>query len=369
MKKSYTFLNKPTLFILSFSFLLFQNMAWGQVCGGIAENFDNTAGSTAGFTGPFGYGSSGTNGYLVKDGVISNGVYSVTTPTYQLPATATELGYGFTLDGTQKVAQALIKIMYISTLNNEMTTFLIGQFTPAYAAGSSQATLCQSVQLSSLPGFPTGGQYRILIELIPSTGNSVAGQTITFDEFRTTGTLSQTPLPVTFIGIEAKRTNGNAVLTWKVAGEESVNHYEVERSTDGRTYTVIGSLSKTGRDVYQYLDLNTPAVAVYRVRNVDNDGKHRYSAVVRLASGKSEVLIKAFPLPVRDQKLMVQHPNAGDKAVISLNAADGRMIRTVVPAAGSMQSYMDMSGLQKGLYTLRIDMGDGNVQILKVVKQ
>lgn len=368
MKKIYTFLNSRALFILSLSFLLSSSSAvWAQVCGNIAENFDNTAGSTAGFTGNLVIGTSGTDGYLIKDKVLPTGVYSVTSPTYQLPNTATSLGYGFTLEGTVEVAHAAIKVVYISTLNNELTTFYLGQINPTYTSGSS--TICKSVALSALPGFPVGGQYRIQIELTPETGNGTAGQTVTFDDFSTNGTLSQTPLPVTFIGIEAKRINGNAMLTWKVAGEENVTRYEVERSTDGRSFSVIGSLSKTGRDVYSFTDGNIPAIAMYRVRNVDNDGKFRYSAVVRLISGKSEVIVKAFPLPVQDQQLTVQHPNAGSKALINLNAADGRLVRSIVPAVGSMQSYVDMIGLQKGLYTLRIDVGDGNVQTLKVVKQ
>jgi hypothetical protein len=329
------------------------------------QDFNNTGGSTAGFTGDFSYNPDGMN--LIRRNVIGTAVYTITTPTYQLPANATFLGYGFDVDGTEKVSRVEAVVMYVSTLTNQMTTVLLAQFVPNYGSGSL-ATPCRAVDLSDLPGFPAGGRYRFRLEISSSTGSGLSAQNITFDNFRTNGTLSQIPLPVNFIGFEARKMNSNVQLTWKIAGEENVDRYEVERSEDGRSFTTIGTVARNGKDTYTYLDGNPPATGYYRVRNVDNDGKFKYSTIARMVNGKSEIVLKAFPQPVASQ-LTLQHPGITGKALVSISTADGRVVRTVTPATNSMQTYVDMNGLKAGMYMLRFDGGDGNTQTLKLVKQ
>lgn len=367
MKTIYTLFHNRGLFTFCFAFLL-SGSVFGQICGGVVENFDHTAGSTPGFTGEFGYGTDGTNGYLVKDKVLASGVYSVTTPTYQLSNTATYLGCGFMLAGSERVALAVLKVVYISTLNGEMTTAFAGQFVPVYNPATNTAQLCRAVALSELPGFPPGGKYRFRIELTPNTGNGVTGQTITFDDFSTNGTLALSPLPVAFVSLEAKRLTNTVVVTWKVAGEEAVDRYEVERSNDGRHFTVIGSSRPGGRDAYTYTDVADNSSVYYRIKNVDEDGKFKYSTVVHIASEGSEIVLKAFPQPVQNQ-LVLQHPRVTGKALIRISTADGKLAHTVVPSSGSVQSTVDMSGLQKGLYLISLDTGNGVAKTLKVIKQ
>jgi hypothetical protein len=368
MKKLYLFL-KNTSVVAAF-FLLTGSTAYGQqpICGAMAQDFDHTMGSTAGFTGDFVFAMDGTDGYLQKDNVIAPALYTITTPTYTLPAIADYVGFGFMLNGTQRVARVEIAIIYVSTITNELTTILIGQFVPTYAPGSQTAEVCRTISISELPGFPPGGRYRFRIELTPITGGGQAGETIIFDDWRTNGTLAAIPLPVTFIGLDAKRVNNNVQLTWKVAGEENVARYEVERSTDGRSFSTIASINAHGKDTYNYTDVVSSNTVFYRIKNIDNDGKSRYSIIARIANGRTELVLKAFPQPVQNL-LTLQHPVISGRALISLSAADGRTVRSQVPANGSMQSAIDMSTLQKGMYLLRFADGNGAVQTLKIMKQ
>lgn len=367
MKKIYTFLKSSVLFA-SFVLLSSTSVFSQSICGPIVENFNNTSGSTAGFTGDLMLSTNGSEGNLQKTNVIASGLYTVTTPTYKLASNTSFIGYGFLLNGTERVARVEVVVMYISTLNNQMTTVFIGQFVPTYNQNSPTADVCRAISTGDLPGFPTGGQYRFRIELTPNTGAGQANQNITFDDFRTNGTLSQAPLPVNFIGFEAKKLNNNVQLVWKIAGEENVDRYEVERSEDGRSFTTIGTVARHGKDTYTYLDGNSPATSYYRIKNVDNDGKFKYSSIARLVNGKSDIVLKAFPQPVQTQ-LTLQHPGITGKALISVSTADGRVVRTITPAANAMQTYVDMSGLKAGMYMLRFDGGDGTTQTMKLVKQ
>ena len=367
MKKIYTFLKGIALI----AFLSFSLSAFSQpICGPIVENFNNTSGSTAGFIGDFTIGTSGSNGYLNKNSVIASGIYTITSPTYQLANNASFVGFGFILDGSERVARAEIAIIYISTLNNQMTTVFLTQFVPTYdlSATPPSADVCRVVATSELPGFPVGGKYRLRIELTPNTGHGQASQNITFDDFRTNGTLAQSPLPVNFIGFDAKKGSIGVQLTWKVAGEENVARYEVERSTDGRNFTTVGSVAVNKKDTYTYLDPTNNNVVYYRIKNVDNDARYKYSSIARIANGKTNIVIKAFPQPVINQ-LIIQHPSIKENSLLTLSTADGRVVKSIRPSAGSMQTSLDMATMQKGMYIIRFDAGDGNVESMKILKQ
>lgn len=368
MKKIYTFFNTLLLLALCNAALLSSITAKAQNCGNVVENFNNPSNGSAGFTGDLIYPTTGPSGYLIKDKVVALGAYSVTTPTYQLSNTATNVGYGFTLSGAQQVSRVIIQIVYISTLNDELTRVFLDEVTPAYDLGTGKASICASTSLANLPGFPAGAKYRFQIELTSSTGTGKTGENITFDDFMTNGTTALAPLPVSFIGFDAKKIGSAVLLTWKVAGEENVNRYEVERSDDGLTFATISSITHGGRDTYVYTDASNRSSAYYRIKNVDEDGKYKYSTILRISNGKSEILLKAFPQPVQSQ-LTIQYPNVSGKALISVSTADGKLVRSLTPPSGSMQASIDMSGLQKGLYIIRLDAGDGNARTLKVVKQ
>ena len=369
MKKLYTSVKHKALFsILLAGFVA--NTASAQICGNVQEDFDATGGSTAGFTGNFTHAESGGDGYLAKDRVISSGIYTITTPTFRLASATDFVGYGFDLDGSERVARVDVAIMYISTLNNEMVTVFLNQFVPSYntAVTPAVANVCRVVSTSELPGFPAGGQYRLRFELTPNTGNGQAGQYISFDDFRTNGTLSQAALPVNFVGFSAKKTVGGTELTWKVGGEENVNRYEVERSTDGRSFTTIGTVASSKIDTYSFVDPTTASTVYYRVKNVDNDGKFKYSSVARITNGKLEIVLKAFPQPVMNN-LTVQHPVIKRNGLIVVSTADGRIVKSIRPSVGSMQTNVDMTLSQKGMYMVRFDDGEGGAETMKIVKQ
>jgi hypothetical protein len=381
MKKIYAFLNAYAFFgLFSFS-VLAGNVAIGQgpstsTCPHpIAQNFNppsNPPGSTAGFTGNFIYGSvttgGTTNGYLEHDRVVAGSSYTLTSPTYKLPNNATFIALGFFLDGTETVGTIEVRISYYSSESNNIETHRWAAFTPAYSGGSVSYQFCDQIFTGSLPGFLPGGSYRIQIDFTPVTGAGNIGQTITVDNFATNGATAAAPLPVTFTGFEAKKVANNVILNWKVAGEENVSRYDVERSYDGRNFETISSVTKTGQDSYTYTDANSNSTAYYRIKNVDNDNKFKYSTIIRIVNGRSDIVLRAFPQPVQSQ-LTLQHPTVSGRTLLSISTADGRVVRSLTLADGSMQTTVDLSGLQAGMYMLRYDGGDGNIQTLKVVKQ
>lgn len=191
-----------------------------------------------------------------------------------------------------------------------------------------------------------------------------------FDDFALGGEEDAILLPVTFMGITAKKEISNTIVRWDVADEIDVRGYEVEKSLDGRTFTKVGFVSANGKPAYSFSD-NQPAegAVYYRVKNVDIDGRFKYSSIVKL-NGKnaSSIVVKAFPIPARNT-LTVQHDKLGAGGSITLATADGRTVKQITPAPTAIQTNLDLAGQTPGVYIVKITDQNGNNETIKIVKQ
>lgn len=94
------------------------------------------------------------------------------------------------------------------------------------------------------------------------------------------------PLPVTFLKFTVTNRQENALLQWSTDHEINNNHFEIERSGNGSSFTQIGKVFASADNSsaiknYSYLDQNTSAAKqYYRLKQVDNDGGFIYSPVV-----------------------------------------------------------------------------------------
>jgi hypothetical protein len=108
-------------------------------------------------------------------------------------------------------------------------------------------------------------------------------------------------LSVKFLGFSLARRDNNVLVQWSTAEEVNSHSFEVERSLDGATWTKIATLRAKGTSAsianYSYTDRSvTAAIAYYRVRQVDNDGKYLYTAIktITFGTGTPEVTIASI---------------------------------------------------------------------------
>jgi hypothetical protein len=214
----------------------------------------------------------------------------------------------------------------------------------------------------------TGQTVVFRISLLTRKGNGIQG-VLTFDDFRV-AFVELAPTPVNFTSFEGKRITNGIQLTWNVADEINVNKYEVERSTSGNSgFTVIGSVSAKGLPSYSFTDESPLSGQVYyRVKNVDNDGLFSYSNQISFKNGASTLVFRVFPTLVTN-KTEVQHGTTTGTEAITLSTADGRLVRSLRPAAGSLKTTVEMGDLRAGLYILRYRTSNGTVETVKLVKQ
>jgi len=233
------------------------------------------------------------------------------------------------------------------------------------AAGNSQ--LCFGVSNPLIvPGMSFRYQFVITYDLI-NNPNAAAGL-VSFDNFGY-ASISNAPLPVKFSGFEGKAINGGVNLSWNVGAEENVSRYEVEKSNDSRNFTTIGAVEAIGKDAYSFIDSKaTTATTYYRLKAVDVDGKLTYSAIVTMKGGRSSIALKGFPTPVISN-FTLQHATATAASEITISSAEGREVKSVVPAKGTQQTTISLASLRPGVYVIRYSDGNGEVETLKVVKQ
>jgi hypothetical protein len=164
-------------------------------------------------------------------------------------------------------------------------------------------------------------------------------------------------VPVDLLSFSASKTGRTHTIQWTTAQEFGASKFVVERSTDGRVFAAIQTVSAKGSALYNeysIVDNNPlPGNNIYRLRMVDKDGSQRFSKLVRLQSGALRGF-GVFPNPVvgNGGSLQVQHKEAGKGTTIAIYAADGRLMLQYPVPVNSTQTSLPLERLKPGSYRL-----------------
>ena len=204
-----------------------------------------------------------------------------------------------------------------------------------------------------------------------ATGDPLVSGNITSNVMTTFGTFVigsiSASLPLNFLGTYAYKKNTGTLVEWKTAHEVNVDHFDVERSTDGHTFTKIGSVKSimnTGIGDYTYNDnFSQEGKIYYRIRSVDNDGKFIFSRVVTVTDGLqgNELFTVANPVTSRIY-LNVSSLPAGDYNY-QLRTETGQQVQAgTLTMNGSGTYSIGLKGsVRAGFYVLTI----GNLNFIK----
>lgn len=158
------------------------------------------------------------------------------------------------------------------------------------------------------------------------------------------------PLPVTLLDFSAKLYQENkALLNWTVSKEDGLARYEIEESTDGRTFHYLGMVTPdSGQETrsYEFTDKRLEqGYNFYRLRMVDIDGSVHYSAV-------------RFIIYSRDGT-MVWYPNPTSRYLYmefyNDTRADAIDIRIYNSISGNESAKLQYK-LERGLNKLAVDV-------------
>lgn len=171
------------------------------------------------------------------------------------------------------------------------------------------------------------------------------------------------PVPVRFVDIQAYQQQAHIAVEWKVSQEVNIDAYEVERSVDGRNFTLVQTVQATAPQVqvktYAWLDENIqPGTYYYRVRSIGRAGDRDYTRVVRVVIGGKGSGFTVYPNPVRGTQIGLQVSNvpAGRFAARLYNASGQLMLDQVITHPGGNANYTVASPtyLAPGTYQLHL---------------
>jgi hypothetical protein len=159
------------------------------------------------------------------------------------------------------------------------------------------------------------------------------------------------PLPLKLVAFNGLLQNKNTLLTWITSNEVNVSHFEIERSTDGRSFTGVATvLSQPGTadKTYRFTDVNTfSGINYYRLKMVDNDGRYTYSFIVKIDAGK-KYSISIVPNPARDYFTISGADTFTDILITDIAG------RTIKQMKKNISNRYETAGLVKGVYLVRL---------------
>ena len=185
-----------------------------------------------------------------------------------------------------------------------------------------------------------------------SGGGITAGQ---IDDIQITVYYYFATLPVNLLTFSAAKNSNKVNLDWTTSQESNMDRYDVERSSDGRNFTAIGSVaSHTGiaSSHYTYVD-NSPlsSVAYYRLKMFSTSGFEKYSKIVSVLLGGNNTM-DIYPNPLNEGDIL--HINNPGKESLSLRFFDmaGKMVLTLTTS--SDQIAPELLKIKRGTYVYRV---------------
>ncbi len=143
----------------------------------------------------------------------------------------------------------------------------------------------------------------------------------------------------------------------------------IQRSIDGNTFSNIGIASAigNGNHSYSFIDATKEegSELYYRLQAMDKDGGYIYSPIASLALiTHNSSLITIFPNPAKDV-VTIKGNNIAQVQIIN---AEGKLITTNTLKDATNPS-LRLAGLPAGVYLLSIKTTNGEVSVLKLVKE
>lgn len=272
--------------------------------------------------------------------------------------------------------------LYLVTAQNELvridpttgTVTTVGTVTGAGSTGTNYvaAYFDNTGAIYFRQGTTSGIIYRITNVAGGNTAainfSTVTGSTTAGDGARCANSSINPPLPVTLTEWRGQWADGQgAILSWTTTDERDNDHFQIQRSSDARSFETIGRVKGAGTITtaqnYQFVDSEAPAeVNYYRLRQVDKDGTFADSKIIALRRGVETFRLSITPNPASDQlEVKVQ-----GTAIMGLRLRDvqGRLLRDA-----GVKSQMEVSQLAPGLYVIEVITESGQVLRERFIKQ
>jgi len=226
----------------------------------------------------------------------------------------------------------------------------------------------------------------------PWTTIGLAGQAIGEDPWSSTGSVSMianttyylyigagsiAPLPVTLTTFDTEYKDGIVSLKWITASEINNNRFEIERSTNGTTWTTIGNVEGHGSTQEENAYLATDNLEgfvsgitiYYRLKQVDFNGDFTFSMIRSVNIQDIPISIEMYPNPVHDNLNINLTSREATNTIIRIINTNGVLVyNEELTGQGILHKQINIAGYPSGNYMLEI-IGDARITSKQIIKE
>ena len=160
-------------------------------------------------------------------------------------------------------------------------------------------------------------------------------------------------LPVKITSLKVNVDSRVAKIEWQTELEQNNDHYQVEKSLNGKTFTAIALVKPNeARDYYAFDELT--GAAFYRIKQVDKEGYHSYSKIVYATKEISG--IKVAPNPFKDELNVSLFVKTKSMYQITIRDFTGRKVssKELFLSPGANFVKVNTDSLYSGIYLITI---------------
>lgn len=212
------------------------------------------------------------------------------------------------------------------------------------------------------------GTYNLVLEYYENSGDNL------LNFFVQSGTILAAE---TFI-LTGREHNGNATLGWQAATGDNAATFDLERSSNGSSFTKISTIQANagtaGAGLMQYIATDKIAAGssfYYRVKMTDTNGKTAISNSILLrAAAQNNAGIKIYPTVVTNGTIQLNSTKPLSNVTVMLHDFSGKPISSKVygKIAAGMPTSINITNRQlpAGIYLLSIVDADQTITTQKI---
>ncbi|HEV7737601.1 MAG TPA: T9SS type A sorting domain-containing protein, partial [Chlamydiales bacterium] len=199
------------------------------------------------------------------------------------------------------------------------------------------------------------------VQYIVNPGGSTAANSEFSNDYNVDFGFTTSVLPLKKLDLTAFLLDNNVQLHWTTVDESGVKKYHIERSTDGKNFTEIGTQYAKGDGSFDYVSKDdiknlTASTIYYRLLIEEMKGATSYSATVKVNPGKTmQVQISPNPF-ISNLTVQVSSTKRTDASIRIHNAA-GQLVYTKTLLLEKGITSIALSEFQqfsKGMYVIEL---------------
>jgi uncharacterized repeat protein (TIGR01451 family) len=313
--------------------------------------------------------------YITNNGTAINLNYDITVKN-QTPVTVNSIQIADLLPPGYTVNLADITIEHYGNSTNSVTDLAVNNGIlsgVATVAANAEVTMHIHGTISNLQ---PGQSIRNTVKISTTTIQDMD----TINNADTVYTIVQAPLPVRLNYFNVQKQQKDVVLRWETATEMNNDHFDIERSNDGKHFTKVGEVAGKGNSTtaaaYTFTDMQAAAgtgTLYYRLHQVDHDGQSDYSMIrsVSLEGPGEQTALRAFPVPFdHNLTVSIDCPAEGKLSITLVNASGIKVYQKELTAKSGANNIKltELGSAPPGIYVLSCTI-NGITSFLKISKQ